>query len=255
MKRILITKEDVYRGPLILINPDYPLQTASASPSLTSAFFHYPHILMERQAAKMLRQLLQKIEANGNIVPVSGYRTHKEQLEIWNSTLETEGTEFTQKFVAYPGHSEHESGLAIDLALKAPRIDFICPDFPRSGICQTFRRLAPRFGFIERYTACKESITRIGAEPWHFRYTGFPHAQIMAEKQMTLEEYLLFLKKEACIGKPFYYETEHTGLELTYLSMKNRETIALTFSCDDPHTLSGTNTDGVILCRWRKSYA
>lgn len=255
MKRILITKDDVYRGSLILINPDYPLKTVPPAPALTSAFSHYPHVLLETQAAKMLCQLLLKIEANGNIVPVSGYRTHKEQLAIWNSTLKSKGAEFTKKYVAPPGHSEHESGLAIDLALKAPRIDFICPDFPRSGICQTFRRLAPRFGFIERYPACKEEITHIGAEPWHFRYIGFPHAQIMAEKQMTLEEYLLFLKKESCIGKPFYYKTECTGLELTYLSMKDREKMELTFSCDDPHTLSGTNTDGVILCRWRKSYA
>ena len=82
------------------------------------------------------------------------------------------GEEFTNQFVARPGHSEHQTGLAIDLGLKQPDIDFLRPYFPYKGICQTFRELSTDYGFIERYPAGKEAITGIAHEPWHFRYVG-----------------------------------------------------------------------------------
>lgn len=75
--------------------------------------------------------------------------------------LQENGTEFTAKFVAMPGHSEHQTGLAIDLGLRQPDIDFIRPAFPYEGICQKFRELAPAFGFIER------------CGPWESAYSRF----------------------------------------------------------------------------------
>lgn len=91
---------------------------------------------------------------------------------------------------ALPACSEHETGLAIDLAANAQDIDFICPEFPRSGICQKFREAAPYYGFVERYAKEKEPVTGISGEPWHFRYVGTPHSEIMARKGMCLEEYV-----------------------------------------------------------------
>ena len=100
------------------------------------------------------------------------------------------GIDFARKYVALPACSEHETGLAIDLALNAPDIDFICPEFPRTGICRKFRELAPYYGFIERYQKAKEPITGISEEPWHFRYVGTPHSVVIAEKGLSLEEYV-----------------------------------------------------------------
>ncbi len=51
------------------------------------------------------------------------------------------------------------------------------------------------FGFIERYKKEKQKITKIGAEPWHFRYVGVPHAEIMQRYGMALEEYIVWLKQ------------------------------------------------------------
>ncbi len=61
------------------------------------------------------------------------------------------------------------------------------------AICQTFREKAAKYGFILRYPAGKEHITGIGHEPWHFRYVGVPHAEIMASEGLTLVEYTDFL--------------------------------------------------------------
>ena len=58
------------------------------------------------------------------------------------------------------------------------------------GIFGRFRRMAPEYGWILRYPAGKEAITRISSEPWHFRYVGTPHARILSEQGLVLEEYL-----------------------------------------------------------------
>lgn len=154
-------------------------------------------ILYERTAAGALKNLIHEIGGAGQIVPVSAWRSMAEQQKIWDDSLAENGLEFTQNYVAVPGHSEHQTGLAIDLALNKPEIDFIRPDFPYEGICQTFRQRAAAHGFVERYQEGKQAITGIEHEPWHFRYVGTPHAEIMTQMGMALEEYLAFLKSTA----------------------------------------------------------
>ncbi len=151
------------------------------------------NVLLERQAAYALERLMEQIDGWRAIVPVSGWRSKEEQEQIWADSLRENGMEFTETYVALPGHSEHESGLAIDLGLKKDVVDFIRPYFPYDGICGTFRALAPDYGFIERYPKGKEEVTGIGHEPWHFRYIGTPHARLLTEAGLVLEEYVAAL--------------------------------------------------------------
>ena len=174
---------------LILVNLQnaYP---AGTEQDLVPVQAEYPDILMEREAAQALSRLMAQIDGWKFIVPVSGWRSQEEQQTIWDESLRDSGLEFTRQFVALPGHSEHQTGLAIDLGLRSEKIDFIRPDFPYDGICGTFRELAPSYGFIERYPKGKEAVTGIAHEPWHFRYVGTPHAGEMTRRGLTLEEYL-----------------------------------------------------------------
>ena len=173
---------------LVLVNSDHAMPR-TFTPVLVPVCGQ-KSILMEVTAARALEALIRKIDGWDSIVPVSGWRSRKEQQQIWDDSMAENGLLFTQTYVAYPDHSEHQTGLAIDLGLKQDHIDFIRPDFPYSGICQIFRDLAADYGFIERYPAGKESVTGIGHEPWHFRYVGLPHAEIIKEQGLTLEEYL-----------------------------------------------------------------
>ena len=175
---------------LVLVNAEHPLFHPVDPSELVCALDGYPGILLERTAAKALRKLLADIGSRDEIVPVSGWRSREEQKKIWKDTVAERGIDFARKYVALPACSEHETGLAIDLALNAPDIDFICPEFPRTGICRKFRELAPYYGFIERYQKEKETITGISEEPWHFRYVGTPHSVVIAEKGLSLEEYV-----------------------------------------------------------------
>lgn len=174
---------------LVLVNSQHAY-SPDTKQDLLPVHESYPNILLEREAVQALSRVMEQIDGWRYIVPVSGWRSLEEQLEIYANSLRENGPEFTAKFVAMPGHSEHQTGLAIDLGLLQPEIDFIRPAFPYEGICQKFRELAPAYGFIERYPSGKESITGIAHEPWHFRYVDTPHSEVMAFKGLTLEEYL-----------------------------------------------------------------
>ncbi len=174
-------------GNLILVNSRHPLPEGfDVPPDLTVT----DGIALRSEASKALKAALDYVGAGERIALVSGWRSRREQEEIYAQSLRDSGPEFTAKYVALPGCSEHQTGLAVDLGLREGEIDFIRPAFPYSGICQSFRLAAPKFGFVERYPAGKEHITGIAHEPWHFRYVGLPHSLIMTESGLTLEEYL-----------------------------------------------------------------
>ncbi len=110
----------------------------------------------------------------------SSYRTREEQAALY----EKDPTTATE-----PGASEHESGLSLDVYVAYYAGD----GFLDSEIGRYVNTNAYRFGFIIRYPKWGEAQTGIRFEPWHIRYVGHPHAQIMTEKRLTLEEYIEFL--------------------------------------------------------------
>ncbi|MBD5104734.1 MAG: M15 family metallopeptidase [Ruminococcaceae bacterium] len=186
----ILTEKEIYRGNLILVNEKFGIR-ADESIRLAEAA---PNVFLQHEAAHFLKEALKKIKAEDSIALVSGFRSRREQSEIYKMSLSENGEAFTRQYVALPDHSEHQTGLAIDLALKSDDIDFIRPDFPFEGICQRFREIAAEYGFIQRYPKEKENITGIAFEPWHFRYVGKPHAEIMERYGLTLEEYTDLVK-------------------------------------------------------------
>lgn len=195
MRTLKLRREHTAMGPLILVNPTHPLRP-QPGPELVPADPHRPGVLLERRCARLLRACVQAVGGGGGIVPVSGWRSQAEQQAIWDDTLEREGEDFTRKYVALPGCSEHQTGLAIDLGEAAEEIDFIRPRFPEDGVCGAFRRAAAGYGFIQRYRREKEAVTTIAEEPWHFRYVGAPHAALMEENGLCLEEYRDFVAEQ-----------------------------------------------------------
>ena len=249
MKSITLDKEKLYTGNLALINAHYPLRNTTVN-RLTPADPCFPDILMQRDAANVLRLILEKISAKNAIVPVSGYRSSAEQRSIFDDSLKENGEEFTRKYVALPDHSEHQTGLAIDLGLNQSEIDFIRPNFPYDGICNEFRKAAPYYGFIERYAKGKEGITGISHEPWHFRYVGYPHSKIIEENGFSLEEYTMFIKSFSEHNRYIYHGKDSGTTEVYYVPVTDDETnISLP---DHPaYQISGNNIDGFIVTVWR----
>lgn len=235
----------IHSGLLILVNAEHPIQHMER-PILAPAV-PGSDILLDTRASAMLSGLISRLGAAGEIVPVSGWRSAEEQQEIWDGSMRENGEEFTRKYVALPGCSEHQTGLAIDLALRADSIDFIRPEFPYDGICGRFRALAADYGFVERYKSGKEDITGIAAEPWHFRYVGRPHARIMCDMGLCLEEYVEYLRSYPYPERLLEVRGEIYEAEVGFAGA--RDALGLP---DAPYQVSGNNVDGYIYTLWRK---
>lgn len=253
-----LTEKRIHTGSLILVNGQYGIH-GEPGDLLVPACDTSPGILLCRRAAVLLNELMQEIHGWRSIVPVSGYRSREEQQRIWDDSLRENGETFTKKYVARPGHSEHQTGLAIDLGLRQENIDFIRPEFPSEGICQVFREKAAKYGFILRYPPGKEKITGIAHEPWHFRYVGAPHAQIMEKNGLTLEEYIDFIRQFS-YDSPYLTQCGSREVHISRLSEDSMspgeaaQSSAEGFSGDPPRTVSGDNIDGLILTEYFRRY-
>ncbi len=235
----------IHSGLLVLVNAEHPIRRRER-PVLAPAA-HGSDVLLDTRAAAMLTGLISRLGAAGEIVPVSGWRSMREQRDIWDGSMAENGTEFTRKYVALPGCSEHQTGLAIDLALRSDNIDFIRPDFPYDGICGRFRALAADYGFIERYQAGKEHITGIAAEPWHFRYVGRPHARLMSDNGLCLEEYVELLRSYPYPERLLETRGGVYEADVGFAFAKSELELP-----DAPYQISGNNVDGYIYTLWRK---
>ena len=254
MKTVTLKRELIHAGNLIVVNPQYPYWESITPRTLLPVNEEAARVLLENHVVKLLSSLMDKLNGWEQIAAVSGWRSVREQEEIYAGSLQKNGKAFTEKFVAIPGCSEHQTGLAIDLALKQEEIDFICPEFPYTGICQTFRQTAIPYGFIERYPLGKESITCISHEPWHFRYVGAPHAEIMEKHGFVLEEYISFLKSCPYGKAPYLYSKGDMHVSVSYLEAHKITDTHFEIGDNVPYSVSGNNIDGFIITEWRKRH-
>jgi len=145
--------------------------------------------MMRSEAAKALENLFDGAEKDGiYLAGVSGYRSHKTQTALFNRYVERDGEEKAKTYSAVPGHSEHETGLAIDVSGS----DGKCAAedcFGDTKEAEWLAKHASEYGFIIRYPEGKDSITCYKYEPWHIRYVGVDIASEIADRGITLEEY------------------------------------------------------------------
>lgn len=233
----------------MLVSRACPLREQADAARMIPVDERNPGILMETVAAGAFRALMNSIRGWGELMPVSGYRTREEQADIYESTRLERGEDFTRRFVALPDCSEHQTGLAVDMALIKPDIDEIAPDFGHDGICGAFRREAARFGFVERYPKGKEAVTGIGYEPWHFRYVGTPHAEIMRDGGLVLEEYLQMLREHRHGCAPLVCTHGRRRYEISFLPADPGG--APEFKAPGSlYVLSGDNMNGLVITAW-----
>ncbi|MCI8418745.1 MAG: M15 family metallopeptidase [Lachnospiraceae bacterium] len=259
METLWLPRERVGQGPLVLVNrknslsyslPEDQLVTVEQAREPLPEGGSRP-LLLEEETARMLRFVLGNLTLSGRIVVVSGYRKRQEQQFLYEKSMAEHGEVFTRSYVAFPGCSEHETGLAVDLGELREPMDYIRPAFPYTGICQQFRKQASSCGFVERYEKEKKKITRISAEPWHFRYVGIPHANIMKARGLCLEEYLEFLKSFPDGTCAFVWQEEGWQFQISYQRACEGDT-PLQVPKSQLYRISGDNQGGFIKTIWRR---
>ncbi|WP_181032504.1 MULTISPECIES: D-alanyl-D-alanine carboxypeptidase family protein [unclassified Arthrobacter] len=171
---------------LVVVNKKRPVPADHAPQDLADA----GGVPLRAEAAGAYRQMAAEAGAAG--VPmsaVSGFRTGAEQDQLYVSYTENFGPEAADAISARPGYSEHQTGLAIDIANP----DGTCAlesCFAETLAGSWAAANAQHYGFIIRYPAGAEHITGYAHEPWHLRYVGTEHARTMHDAGTTLEEYL-----------------------------------------------------------------
>ena len=117
----------------------------------------------------------------------SGYRSFSAQKRIYENYAQKFGKAQADVFSAKAGHSEHQTGLAIDITSPSST-GLFAVDFGDSNEGMWVAKHAHTFGFIIRYPKDKTEITGYIYEPWHIRYVGIPLATQLYESGLVMEE-------------------------------------------------------------------
>ena len=157
----------------------------------------YDKIQLRETAAEALCSLFDGAKADGiTLYAHSGYRSYQTQKTMYNNRLNRLGRD--DGIVQYPGASEHQSGLAIDVINKAGiGKKFTNDAFASSKEGKWLAEHCWDYGFILRYPEDKEAITGISYESWHLRYVGVQVAQYMRDEGLCLEEFTAQWKEAA----------------------------------------------------------
>nr|WP_264467779.1 M15 family metallopeptidase [Thomasclavelia saccharogumia] len=153
---------------------------------------------IDQRAYQELKNMLNDAKKEGlNIIVCSSYRTYDKQKELFVNKVKeylkegygyNEAQEAASMWVAKPNTSEHQLGLAVDLVSKKnQRLD---DSQERTAEQQWLIKNCWRYGFILRYPSNKSDLTKVGYEPWHYRFVGKEHAKKITEQGVCLEEYL-----------------------------------------------------------------
>ena len=174
------------RRNFLLVNRAHPLPEAYCPEGLVEVYPLQPHFLVFSETAKLKKEAFEafgemSIAAAGEglcgFLLLSGYRSRERQAEIFARGM--------PGYVARPGTSEHETGLAMDISVETG-------DDKRTEDTPHFEWLlenAWQYGFILRYPKGKERFTGVFYEPNHFRFVGPEAARAIREGGLSLEEY------------------------------------------------------------------
>ena len=113
----------------------------------------------------------------------SSYRSYESQQNVYASYLKSNGKEYVNQYVATPGYSEHQTGLALDVKST------VSSPFKTTKEYTWMINNSYKYGFILRYPEDMENITGYSPEAWHFRYVGEEIAKYIYDNKITYEEY------------------------------------------------------------------
>ena len=192
-----IVDTDTSVGNLLICNKYYKLSSTYTGNLvyMSSTYSRRGGQMLDSTAYEAFVKLSDAARSQGlNIVNQSAYRSYSNQSSIYNSYLSQNGQAWTDKWSARPGHSEHQTGLALDVATYTT---VQLGDFEYTNEFVWMQQHAHEYGFILRYPDGQEYITGYGYEPWHYRYVGVEAATQIYNEKITYEEYYTYyiLKK------------------------------------------------------------
>lgn len=243
-------EDAIYTGELILVNnwtlyrfpEDQPL-TCIFDGKTGSYYVRDREVYLAPVALEALNAMMDAFQAQGGsktVNVVAGYRTEAFQQHLFDQSAQQNGQAHAEKFVAKPGGSEHHTGLVVDFSLFFK--DGSSAEYRGTGEYAWINRNCQNYGWVVRYGEDKEALTGIGDEPWHFRYVGIPHAAVMAEEDLCLEEYIDYLKQFPYDGQHLTVDCGGEAYEIWYCAGTQAW-----LPDEGEYTVSGNNVDGMVV--------
>lgn len=179
-------KSTKFQGEILLVNESHPLAANYVPDDLVNLYeqrhsfrLNATDIYLTRETYAAAEEMFAAAEAenmNGFII-TSGYRDYNAQAQVY--------AESEPGKAARPGASEHQTGMAFDIAVAdSPSGLESTPQF------QWLLKNCHKYGFIQRFPANKSEETGISYEPWHFRYVGKAAAKEIAASGLSLEAFI-----------------------------------------------------------------
>ena len=259
-----VNAADVHRGSCILVNFDVPYifeeeedvysvyKNKSKSYKVTSG-----SIFLRMETIQAMNSMMDAFYAeteNRNVMVNSGFRNAKQQQQVYDSKAELNGADYAEQYVQKPGYSEHHTGYAMDLAVYDEGDLEVEGDeamWTFNGKDEYFwiDQNCSQYGFILRYSASKEDVTRISYESWHYRYVGIGNALAIQNMGLALEEYINFIRDYSYDGTRYYITANNGDIYCLYYVKSNGsdgQKIPIPKTARS-YQISGNNIDGFIV--------
>ena len=265
-----LTKDDIYRGTLLLVNNDYPVRNeAELSEGLkelygsrvkkdgNSVYWLVNNQLKANEAViDALNEMFSAYydEAGDDFVRLTvytAYRSSAAQQALYEKGYKTYG-EDTAEHVPMAGHSDYQAGLSVYFKHSANGLTYEMSSQEAKGALEWLKANAYKYGFVFRYPPEKADITGISDEnaQYQLRYVGKAHALFMNEFNLCLEEYISFLKT-------FKYGENHLILYFigtvyeTFYVEAEEDITEIRLALDAVYDVSGNNADGFFVTIYR----
>lgn len=177
---------------LVIVNRFYKLESASIPNDLKEISVQYAydgHKLKEEAHDAYIKMARKAKENNISLIANVSYRSYESQEATYDSFKSRYGTNKADEVAARPGHSEHQTGLALNISTRLKEGE---ETFEDTEAYTWLLDNAYKYGFILRYPKDKEDITGFAFEPGHYRYVGIDVATKIHEEDITFDEYYAY---------------------------------------------------------------
>lgn len=232
---VSLTTADLHNGPLILVNAEHADASNAASSlrgfqDLKNDCYRLRNfdLKLREEVITALNSMFSDFSAGTGLKNVVVYMT------TVNDSASFYGT-------ALP---ERTAGYSVDFALLGD--DGSISTFTGEGNYSWIEKNAAQYGFIKRYAAEYESKTGVSVQPWHYRYVGTPHAVLMQQNGLSLEEYTDYLRDFTADGQHASVSVGSRYYEIYFVPAASGNT-AVPVPKEGGYTVSGNNVDGFIV--------
>lgn len=186
-----IVETDMSKGTAILVNKFHTINNyAPEDLENVSIQFAYSGHTIRKEVNEAYNDMANQAKNDGiQLIVSSSYRSYESQEEIYKDFYYAKGETYADAYAARAGHSEHQTGLALDI---------FSPDgtttssFETTAAYEWLINNAHKYGFILRYPKDKTYLTGYEYESWHFRYLGEDLATKVYNEGITYDEYYAY---------------------------------------------------------------